>query len=211
MSENNRFEKQIGFILEIDRLKDIFRRSYVIESRRLENGAEHSWHITLMAFILFEYAPKEVQILRILKMLLIHDIVEIDAGDTYCYDQEARLDQEERERVAARRIFGLLPEDQRQEIWSLWEEFGAGQTLESQFAQAIDRLMPLLHNFYTLGKSWQEHNVTRDQVEKRMWPIKKVSSKLWIYAKDIIDKAEEQGYLAPAPHLTNQQKNPSPY
>ncbi|NJN84885.1 MAG: HD domain-containing protein [Caldilineaceae bacterium] len=192
-----RLDAQIRFILEIEQLKSVIRRSELINLGRYENSAEHSWHIAMLAIILAEHANAEVDLLRVVKMLLVHDIVEIDAGDTYAYDTTARVDQHDREAAAAQRIFGLLPADQASELISLWEEFDARATAEAKFANAVDRLMPLFHNYYSQGRAWQSHGVTRDQVTERLSPIEEGSTELWTLARSFIDDAVSQGFLAP--------------
>jgi putative hydrolase of HD superfamily len=192
-----RLAQQIQFIVEIDKLKRIIRRSYLTNAERLENSAEHSWHIALMAMLLAEYANEPVDLLRVIKMLLIHDIVEIDAGDTYCYDETGLLDQAEREQLAANRIFGLLPEDQARELHALREEFDARLTPEARFAAAMDRLMPLLHSYHVKGKSWQENGITHLQVVARNSPIADGSEELWQFAQSLIEDALVKGYLPP--------------
>ena len=165
MSVNIRLQHQINFIVEIDRLKQVLRQTFITDKSRQENSAEHSWHIALMAMIFSEYAEiPQIDVLRVVKMLLIHDLVEIDAGDTFCYDDVACEDQHTRELKAAERIFNLLPEDQAQQLMSLWNEFEACQTLNSRFANALDRLQPLLSNYYTDGKAWQKHGVKKHQI-----------------------------------------------
>src|SRR6056297_294642 len=157
-----RLEQQVAFILEIDRLKTIYRRTYLTDTSRFENSAEHSWHIAVMAMLLAEHANTlEVDQLRVIKMLLIHDLVEIDAGDTFAYDTAAHADKAAREQAAADRLFGLLPADQAAEFRALWDEFESRQTPEAKFAGALDRLQPLLHNLYTHGRSWREHGVRK--------------------------------------------------
>ena len=193
--DSTRFEKQLDFILEIDKLKSVLRRSYVLTADRNENDAEHSWHISVLATLLSEYANKEVDVLRVIKMLLIHDIVEIDAGDAYCYDEDANIGQHEREKKAAGRLFGLLPVDQSKELIILWEEFEGLKTPEAKFARALDMFMPLLHNYYTKGKSWKEHGVRKKQVVDRNISIKDGSIELWEFANSIAQKAVEKGYL----------------
>ncbi len=193
--ETERLHQQLQFIVEIDKLKTVLRRSYLIEAERRENSAEHSWHVAVMAMLLLEHAEEPVNVCRVLKMLLIHDIVEIDAGDTFCYDEEGALDKAERERQAAHRIFGLLPEDQADELRRLWDEFEARVTPEAKFAAALDRLMPLLHNYHTGGKSWREHGITREQVLVHNAHIGDISEGLWQFVKGIIEDAVVQGYL----------------
>jgi putative hydrolase of HD superfamily len=196
MSANIRLQNQIRFIVEIDRLKQILRQTFIIDKSRRENSAEHSWHIALMAIILSEYAEiPQIDVLRVVKMLLIHDLVEIDAGDTFCYDDVARKDQHSRELKAAKRIFSLLPMDQAKQLKSLWKEFEECQTLNSRFANALDRLQPLLSNYYTDGKAWKKHGVKRSQVVARNRWIKNGAPILWRYALNLIDDAVEQGML----------------
>jgi len=193
--DKERIDQQIRFILEIDKLKSIIRQSYLIDGTRQENSAEHSWHIALMGLLLVEYAEQPVDLLRTLKMLLIHDIIEIDAGDTYCYDEAGVIDQSNREAAAADRLFGLLPEDQRIEVHELWVEFEERTTSEAKFAATIDRLMPLLHNYHTEGRSWREHGIRKDQVSSRNEVVKDGSLPLWEFAMSLIDDAVDREYL----------------
>ena len=196
LSVNVRLKHQIRFIVEIDRLKQVLRQTFLTNNSRQENSAEHSWHISLMAIILSEYAEiPQIDVLKVIKMLLIHDLVEIDAGDTFCYDEVAREDQPTRELEAARRIFNLLPTDQAQQLMSLWEEFEECQTLNSRFANALDRLQPLLSNYYTGGKAWKKHGVKKDQVLARNRWIEKGAPKLWRYALGLIEDCAKQGML----------------
>lgn len=191
----DRLRQQIEFLLEMDKLKSVLRRTYVLGTDRRENSAEHSWHLAVMAMVLAEHASAPVDILRVLKMLLVHDIVEIDAGDTYVYD--VQTDKAANESAAADRIFGLLPDDQRDEMHGLWEEFEARETPEARFAAALDRLMPMLHNSHSQGRSWREHGITADQVLARNAHIADGSPNLWEYAALMIRDAVVQGYLAP--------------
>ena len=191
----DRLSRQIEFILEIDKLKSILRRSYLVHDPRRENSAEHSWHLAVLAMLLAEHANAEVNLLRVLKMLLVHDIVEIDAGDTFCYDTVGNETKAERETLAAQRIFGLLPDDQREELHELWGEFEARQTPEAKYAAALDRLMPLLHNYHTQGRSWREHGVTRAQVLERNRHIEEGSEAIWQYIEVLIEDADRKGYL----------------
>jgi putative hydrolase of HD superfamily len=196
MSDDIRLQNQIRFIVEIDRLKQIFRQTLITDKSRRENSAEHSWHIALMAIILSEYAEiPQIDVLRVVEMLLVHDLVEIDAGDTFCYDDVARENQHSRELKAAKRIFSLLPMDQAKQLKSLWKEFEECQTLNSRFANALDRLQPLLSNYYTDGKAWKNHGVKRSQVVARNRWIKNGAPILWRYALNLIDDAVEQGML----------------
>ncbi len=190
-----RLERQITFILEVDRLKSILRRSYLLDETRHENTAEHSWHLAVMALVLAEHASAEVNSLNVLKMLLVHDIVEIDSGDTYIYDAAGNDTKAERENAAARRIFGLLPEDQQLEITQLWQEFEARETPEARFAAALDRLMPLLHNYHTEGRSWREHGISEAQVMRLNSHMAEGSQTLWDYAEALIKEATAKGYL----------------
>ena len=195
-TDHNRLRKQIQFILEIDKLKKIVRQTPLTDRSRKENDAEHSWHIALMAVLLIEHAEKEtMDILRVVTMLLVHDLVEIDAGDTFCYDEAGNSDKLERETKAADRIFNLLPEDQAAYFRSLWDEFEAKDTAESKYAAAMDRLQPLLHNYNTEGGTWKEHQVPKDQVINRNHPIADGSTFLWEYAAGLIDDAVVKGYL----------------
>jgi putative hydrolase of HD superfamily len=194
-----RLARQIRFLVEMDKLKAVLRRTYVVGADRYENSAEHSWQLPLAALILAEYAEGALDLPRVLEMLLVHDIIEIDAGDTYCYDEEGARDKAEREGRAAERIFGLLPADQAAEIHGLWTEFEAGETPEARFANAVDRLMPLLHNYYTEGRSWQEHGITADRVLERNAHVGEASERLGALVQAIVDDAVARGLLAPAP------------
>lgn len=191
-----RLKKQINFILEIDKLKKISRRTLLTDESRTENDAEHSWHLAVMALLLSEYCDEEIDVSRVVKMVLIHDIVEIDAGDTFCYDYKAGEDKEEREQKAADRLFGLLPDDQSVEFRQLWEEFEERITPESRFAAALDRLQPLLHNYMTQGGTWRMYDITMDMVMKRAQPIEEISADLWDYTKKILEQSVEKGYLS---------------
>jgi putative hydrolase of HD superfamily len=194
--DRQRFEKQIRFVVEIDKLKQILRQTITMDASRRENSAEHCWHLAMMAILLLEYAEnKEIDLLRTLKMVLVHDLVEIDAGDTYCYDSEGAQHQTERERMAADRVFNLLPEDQANHLRALWDEFEAQKTPEAQFAVALDRLQPLLNNYHTQGKVWQQNGIHSHQVYKRMLPIKEGSSILWKYASELIEDALKKKML----------------
>lgn len=192
-----RLERQIRFIVEIDRLKTVMRQTLLTDSSRHENSAEHSWHIALAAVVLAEHAAiPDLDLQRVVKMLLVHDLVEIDAGDTYCYDADARQGQAERERQAADRVFGRLPADQAADLREAWEEFEARQSPEALFAAAMDRLQPVLNNFHTGGAMWRRHNVHRSQVQRRIAPLKTGAPALWRYANDLLDRAVAGGLLA---------------
>jgi len=194
-STPDRLARQLRFILEIDRLKGVLRRTLLTDGSRRENSAEHSWHIAIAAVLLAEHATVEVDTARVVKMLLVHDVVEIDAGDTYAYDVAAHDDKEERERAAATRIFALLPDDQEAEMWALWEEFEGGETAESRFANAIDRLQPMLHNYATEGMAWQQHGVVSSQVLQRNRVIGDGAPSLWELAERVMAEAVGRGYL----------------
>lgn len=194
-----RLERQLAFIQELDRLKGVLRQTRVLDGARQENSAEHSWHLALCAVLLGEHAPAGTDLLRVLKMVLVHDVVEIDAGDAFCYDAAANLGKEERERRAAARIFGLLPADLGEELRALWTEFEAGATPDARFAVALDRLQPLLLNFSGQGGSWRHHAVTHDRVLVRMAPIHEGAPTLWPVVLRLLDEAVARGYLAPAP------------
>lgn len=195
--ENNRLTQQIQFIIEIDKLKAILRQTLLTDESRRENSAEHSWHLAMMAVVLAEYAPSEdINLLRVIKMLLIHDLVEIDAGDTFCYDLQANQDKAAREVQAATRLFGMLPEDQGSQVRELWQEFEAQQTIEAQFAAALDRLQPLLHNQQTRGGTWRIHGISREQVIQRMYPVKDGAPALWRLVEKVIEEAVAAGYLS---------------
>jgi len=193
-----RLAQQIRFILEVDRLKEIFRQTLVTHSRRHENDAEHSWHLCLMVLVLAEHAnDRDLDVLRVLKMLLLHDLVEIDAGDTFAYDEQGRADQHARECRAAERIFGLLPPDQAEEFRSLWDEFEARETPEARFAAAMDRFQPMLLNCATEGAAWRKHGVTSDRVVARNRHIADGAEAVWTHAAEMIRQAVARGHLLP--------------
>ena len=195
--QNPRFKKQIEFILEVDKLKHVLRQTILMDRSRRENSAEHSWHIALMVFMMSEYSKKtDIDLFHVMKILVIHDLVEIDAGDTYCYDDNGRQDQSLRERIAAERIFGLLPADQTAEFRALWDEFENRETPESKFANALDRLQPFLHNYFTDGQTWQANHINSRQVHERMLPVKEGAPELWEYVNTLIDDAVAKGILA---------------
>jgi len=195
--QGGRFKRQIEFLLEADKLKQTLRRTLLMDRSRRENSAEHSWHIAMLALVLSEYAAGDaVDVFRVVKMLLIHDLVEIDAGDTYCYDDEGRQDQAQREIQAADRIFNILPEDQARSFLKLWEEFEVRQTAESRLANALDRLQPLLHNYFTDGQTWQENAIKSSQVVSRMQPVEDGSHFLWSYASALIHDSVRKGFLS---------------
>lgn len=187
--------RQIEFIKEIDKLKYILRKTKLFHSDRNENDAEHSWHLALMAMVLVEHANVPVDLLRVIKMLLIHDIVEIDAGDTFIYDSQKSHDNTAEERLAAQRIFGLLPEPQAEELITIWEEFEAQETNEAKFARAMDRLEPLLQNTSNNGGTWAEFGVTYDQVIAKKQVMARCSDTIWQYAEQLINDSVASGIL----------------
>lgn len=198
---SERLERQVAFILEVDRLKEVFRQTLCTQSRRPENDAEHSWHLCLATIVLAEHANEPgLDVLRVLKMVIVHDLVEIDAGDTFAYDTAAQAGQHDREAAAADRIFGLLPPDQAAEFRALWDEFEDRRTPEARFAAAVDRFQPCLLNTQTGGSAWRRHQVTEDRVVARNAPIAEGSQALWEHTRSLIGRAAERGELDPAPN-----------
>ncbi len=192
----SRLAQQMAFLIEADKLKNIFRQSYISDGSRRENDAEHSWHLAIMAITLHEHANQpDLDLLKVLRMVILHDIVEIDAGDTYIYDEAGKADQERREREAADRLFALLPSDQTAAFRSVWDEFEAAETAEAKFAKAIDRLHPMLLNYLAKGKTWQEHSVVASQVRLINQKIEYGSESLWAYAQELIENAIQDGML----------------
>ena len=192
---DERMEKQLAFSLEIDKVKNIFRQTHLSQNGRRENDAEHSWHIALMAWLLREYANEQVDIARVMLMCLIHDVVEIDAGDTYAYDAEALKTQKEREEKAKQRIFSILPEDQARELMALFDEFEENETAEARFAHAMDNMQPLILNDSNDGGDWRAHQVTVGQVYGRQNKTKLGSEKLFEATDEIIQKNIKKGNL----------------
>lgn len=191
----NHLLNQIEFIREIDKLKYIFRKTKLINSDRPENDAEHSWHLAMMAIVLAGHANEPIDLEKVMKMVLIHDIVEIDSGDVFVYDTAKNHDNFDEELKAARRIFGILPEEQAEEFINLWIEFEEMKTPESKFARSLDRLEPLLQNASNNGGTWREFDVKYDQVMEKKQVIKYGSEELWKYAKQLIDESVEKGIL----------------
>lgn len=193
---NERFEKQLQFLIEVDKMKTILRQTLLVDQSRRENDAEHSWHFALMAMILYEYADQnKVNLLRVLKMALIHDLVEVYAGDTFAYDEAGYETKESREKAAAQKLFGMLPGDQTKDIRELWEEFDKMETPDSKYAAAIDRLQPFVNNYLTEGHTWKKGNVTSDKVYKRMELVRQGMPELWEYVEKTIQDSIEKGYL----------------
>jgi putative hydrolase of HD superfamily len=196
MMNSENLLRQLSFLTEIDELKQILRQTVLLKDLRQENDAEHSWHLAMMVVLLSKYSnDSNIDVLRTIEMVLIHDIVEIDAGDTFCYDAHDREQKTVKEREAASRIFGMLPEEQANEFKLLWEEFEKMETPEARFAAAVDRLQPLLLNFNTRGHAWLKHGVKRSQVIERNMHIEKGSVELWEFARQLIDESVQKGYL----------------
>ena len=191
----DRLKQQIDFFVEVDKLKQITRQNYLADGTRKENDAEHSWHLALMCILFIEYGSENLDLLRVIKMALIHDLVEIDAGDTYCYDHAAGIGKAAREQRAADRLFKLLPPDQEMEFRNIWDEFEGRSTPEASFAAALDRLQPLTLNYRAQGKSWQEHNVSLEQVLARNSSMADGAPALWDFAREMISDAVEKGIL----------------
>jgi putative hydrolase of HD superfamily len=192
---SDRLSRQIAFLVEADKLKSILRRTSLMDASRRENSAEHSWHLLLLAVVLREHIAAEVDLPRVLEMLAIHDLVEIDAGDTFAYDAAHQSTQAQRETAAADRIFGLLPTDQAGHFRALWEEFEAQQTAEARVAIAVDRLQPLLQNAVAGGGTWREHDLSREAVLQRMAPIESTLPAVWPMVIDVVDRFCASGVL----------------
>ncbi|MBE9159333.1 HD domain-containing protein [Nodosilinea sp. LEGE 06152] len=196
---NQRLQQQIAFVVEIDRLKQVLRQTQLMDASRRENSAEHSWHLAMMVLVLAEYAPAGVDVQHAMHQVLIHDLVEIDAGDTFCYDTAGHHDKADREQRAADRIFGLLPtaggNSQSDRLRQLWDEFEAQATPTARFAAALDRIQPLLHNWQTGGGTWKQHGICRAQVMQRMAPVETGAPALWPFVLGVIEDCVTAGYL----------------
>jgi putative hydrolase of HD superfamily len=190
-----RIDKQIDFLLEIDRLKSVYRRNYISDGTKRENDAEHSWYFAMAALLLSEYSNLKIDVNKVIRMALIHDIVEIDAGDTFIYDEIAKKRQKEREAKAAERIFSILPDDQKDYYSALWSEFEDNMTEESRFARAIDRVVAILLNYKSDGKAWKENKIAYSQVYEINKRIAEGSVKIWSLVEDIIKRAAAEGKL----------------
>ena len=190
-----RLEQQVRFLVEIAKVKNIFRQTYLADSSRKENDAEHSWHLAIAAFLLKEHMKEEVDLLKVIIMVLIHDLVEIDAGDTYAYDDTGAATKREREEKGADRIFGMLPEDQGRYFRELWEEFEAYESADAKFAHLLDNFQPLLLNDASGGRSWEEHGVRKSQIYKRNVKIEETSEDVWNYMKSLVEKHIELGHV----------------
>jgi putative hydrolase of HD superfamily len=197
VDDTDRIRRQLALVVESDRLKLVLRRTLVTGGVRQENSAEHSWHLALAAMALAEHAGAEVDIGRVMRMVVVHDLVEIDAGDTFAYDATANLGRVDREKLAADRLFGLLPAPEGVEMRSLWEEFEEGTSPTARFAIALDRLLPLLLNDLTDGGSWRVHGVTKTQVLRRMAPIEQAIPALWPVVREIVDRNCTLGHITP--------------
>lgn len=193
--EKNRFDRQVDFILELDKEKNILRQNHLSGYVRRENDAEHAWHMAIMVYLLKEYANKDFDIAKAMMMALIHDVVEIDAGDTYAYDPKAKLDQKEREDKAAQRIFSILPDDQRDELKALFYEFEACESAEAKFVRAMDNFQPLLLNDVNNGEDWRLHGVTMEQIMNRQKRSAEGSKTIWEETYKIIEKNLEKGNI----------------
>lgn len=193
MGDIEKLRKQMDFIIEIDKMKNIYRQTLVLNEDRAENDAEHSWHLAMMVMLLSEYANEPIDVPHTIKMVLIHDIVEVDAGDTYCYDKEGYKDKAEREEKAAQRLFGMLPEEQRNELYRLWREFEEFKTPESKFANAVDRCQPMTLNYKKGGISWKKHGIKSSQVYERNKNIGQGSELIWQYMQEVLKDAEDKG------------------
>lgn len=184
---DERIARQFAFLIEADKLKNVLRRTLLTDASRQENSAEHSWHLALAAIVLHEYSALPVDLSRVLRLLAVHDLVEIDAGDTFAYDDAGNASRPERERRAADRVFGLLPADLGTELRALWEEFEAGQTAEAKFAHAVDRIQPFLQNRETGGGSWRIYGPSRERVLARMDPVRTALPRLWPLVAEVVN------------------------
>ena len=192
---DDRMRKQIEFTLLMDKQKNIFRQNHLADNSRRENDAEHAWHMAVMAYLFREYANEDIDISKVILMCLIPDVVEIEAGDTYAYDEEAKKSQREREEIAKKHIFGMLPSDQGRELEVLFDEFEAQETAEARFAKAMDNLQPVLLHEANGGGDWKEHGVTKEQIMRRQEKTRHGSEKLFEVIKDIIDKHIAEGNI----------------
>lgn len=192
---DDRMRKQIEFALLMDKQKNIFRQNHLADNSRRENDAEHAWHMAVMAYLFREYANEDIDISKVILMCLIHDVVEIEADDTYAYDEEAKKSQREREEIAKKHIFGMLPSDQGHKLEALFDEFEAQETAEARFAKAMDNLQPVLLHEANGGGDWKEHEVTKEQIMRRQEKTRHGSEELFEVIKDIIDKHIAEGNI----------------
>lgn len=195
--ETSRFEQQMRFLVEIDQMKNVLRQTLLADGSRRESDAEHSWHLAMYAMLLSEYAPKPIDVSRVVRMVLVHDLIEIYAGDTFCYDKEGNKDKVAREAAAADRLYALLPADQAAEYRALWEEFDRMDTPDSCFAAALDRIQPIINNYLTKGHTWKLGHVTSAQVYERMAPVKNGLPEAWKVVEWIINDSIKKGFLQP--------------
>ena len=196
---NDKLKGQLSFLIEADKMKSILRQTLLVDQSRRENDAEHSWHLALMAMTLAEYTPLKISLDRVIRMALVHDLVEIYAGDTFAYDTAGYQSKDKREKEAADKLFSLLPPEQGREYRALWEEFDAMQTPDALYASAIDRLQPFINNALTDGHTWVQHGVTVDKVYKRMDPVRNALPSLWEYVENVINENLKAGRIKPAP------------
>ena len=192
---NEKLLKVIEFIVELDKMKSTSRQTTLIDKSRRENDAEHSWHISIMAMVLSEYANEDIDLFKVIKMLLVHDLVEIYAGDTFCYDKKGNEDKKERELKAADKIYGILSKDKAMEIRALWDEFEEMETKEALFAASMDRLQPIFSNYFSGGGTWTKYGISKAEVHKRIAPIEKSSTELWEFTLNLIEDAVDRGYI----------------
>ncbi|MEG0295715.1 MAG: HD domain-containing protein [Clostridium sp.] len=191
-----RLKKQLDFLIEIDKVKNIFRQTYIADGSRHENDAEHSWHLGIMAILLSEYIKEDIDICKVIKMVLIHDLIEIYAGDTFAFDEKGMEDKEEREQASATKLFGMLPDDQEKDFRDLWNEFEECKSREAEYASMLDRLQPLILNYVVDGGSWKEHNITVEQIYKRHEVTFRTGPKEFVdLVKFIVDECVKKGYL----------------
>lgn len=187
--------QDIEFIVELDKMKSILRQTSLIGKDEREDDAQHSWHISVMAMILADYADEKIDVCKVIKMLLIHDIVELYAGDTFCYDEEGKKDKEEREKKAAEKVYGMLDEKKGMELKELWEEFEKMESPEAVFAAAMDRLQPMLNNYYNEGGTWKKFDVAQSAIYKRIEPVKRASSRIWEFVEQMLEDAYNRGLI----------------
>ncbi len=192
---NERLLRDMEFIVELDKMKTILRQTSLISQDRHEDDAQHSWHIAVMAMILDKYADEKIDTCKVIKMLLIHDLVELYAGDTFCYDKDANRDKEERELAAADKIFGMLSQDKAREMRALWDEFEEMETPEALFAASMDRLQPMLNNYHNQGGTWKKYDVPQADIYERISPVKKSSTSLWEFVEHMLEDAFDKGLI----------------
>ncbi len=193
---NERLLKDIEFIVELDKMKSILRQTSLIGGDRREDDAQHSWHIAIMAMVLSDYANEKIDVCKVIKMLLIHDLVELEAGDTFCYDKKGNEDKKEREELAADKVFGMLNVEKNKEMRSLWDEFEEMKTPDALFAASMDRLQPMLNNYHNNGGTWQKFDIAQSDVYKRISPVKDSSDELWKYVVYMLEDALNRGLIS---------------